>query len=305
MEAMLMQQTAASRPATRRSLGTAALAGNRLGVVRLAGTARCANWGVRARPGQVRAQQLVAEERSEIGGEESVHGDEDAALAMRLFVGLPTDVVSADGAAVNRPRAIRAGLRALKLLGVHGVELPVSWAVVQPGSDEQFEWTGYLAVAGMVRDAGLSLRISLLTHSRGLTLPDTAADADTNSVDDPVTTVSDACNMNTESVADTVYDAGTTLLDTVADAEVDTTVPGWFADAVASDPDVLFTDRSGNRRKGCLSFAVDELPVLVGKSPLQTYEAFYRSFADAFHDFLGSTITVKTEHNIFSIWATT
>ncbi|XP_047088430.1 inactive beta-amylase 9-like [Lolium rigidum] len=205
---------------------------------------------------------------------------------MRLFVGLPADVVSCDGAAVSRPRAIKAGLRALKLLGVDGVELPVSWAVVQPGSEERFEWTGYLAVAGLVRDAGLSLRVSLLTHGRGATLPDEVVDASAEPVPDPVTTASDtvagAHTTNTESIAD----SGTTLRDTA--------LPGWVADALAADPDILFTDRSGNRRKECLSFAVDDLPVLAGKSPLQAYEAFFRSFADAFLDFLGSTVTDVT-----------
>uniref|UniRef100_A0ACD5WXR2 Uncharacterized protein n=1 Tax=Avena sativa TaxID=4498 RepID=A0ACD5WXR2_AVESA len=297
MEAMLMQQTAAAAaagPARRRCIGeTAALAGNRLGVVRLAGMARCANWGVRARPGLARAQ-LAAEQRTEVAGEE-LRDDDDETRAMRLFVGLPADVISTDGSKVNRPRAIRVGLRALKLLGVDGVELPVSWAIVQPGSDEQFEWTGYLAVADMVRDAGLSLRVSLLTHGHGATLPDTVADAGT------VTAVADAGNANTESVSDhgttvpdTVADAGTTLLDTVADAEADTTLPGWVADAHAADPDILFTDRSENHRKECLSFAVDELPVLDGKSPIEAYEAFFRTFADAFQDFLGSTITDVT-----------
>ncbi|XP_047084383.1 inactive beta-amylase 9-like [Lolium rigidum] len=241
MEAVLMQQTAAAGPATRRCVGKITLAGHGLGAVRLAGTTRCAaSWGVRARPGLAiaRAQLVAEEQRTEVAGE----ADDDA-RAMRLFVGLPADVISCNGAAVSRPRAIRAGLRALKLLGVEGVELPVSWAVVQPGSEEKFEWTGYLAVAGMVRDAGLSLRVSLLTHGRGATLP---------------------------------------------------ALPGWVVDALAADPDILFADRSGNRRKECLSFAVDDLPLLAGKSPIQAYEAFFRSFADAFQDFLGSTITDVT-----------
>ncbi|KAM0840242.1 hypothetical protein ACQ4PT_059844 [Festuca glaucescens] len=285
METVLMQQTAAAvGPARRRCVGKMALAGNRWQVVRLAGTARCAaSWGVRARPGLARAQ-LVAEQRTEIAGE-SV---DDDARAMRLFVGLPADVVSSDGNAVSRPRAIRAGLRALKLLGVHGVELPVSWAIVQPGSAEQFDWTGYLAVAGMVRDAGLSLRVSLLTHGRGATLPDKVSDDGTDSIADAGTLVQN-----------TVDNAGTPLLDAVADAEADTALPGWVADALVADHDILFTDRSGNRRKECLSFAVDELPVLAGKSPLQACEAFFRSFADAFQDFLGSTLTVRQNITCF------
>lgn len=67
-----------------------------------------------------------------------------------------------------------------------------------------------------------------------------------------------------------------------------------MADAAAADPNVLFTDRSGHLREGCLSFAVDELPVLLGESPLEAYEAFFRSFADEFNDILESTITDVT-----------
>ena len=169
------------------------------------------------------------------GGERAAEG-EGMDTAVRLFVGLPADAVVSDGRGVGRPRAVSAALRALKLLGVDGVELPVSWAVAQPGPGGWFEWVGYRGVAVMVRDAGLDLRVSLRTDGDAL--------------------------------------------------------PGWVADAAAADPDVLFTDRSGHRRVGCLSFAVDELPVLVGKSPLQAYEAFFRSFAVAFDDFFDSTITV-------------
>lgn len=222
-------QQAAALPARRRFVGEAAVRRSQLGVVRF-GMARRANGPVlRARPGPARAH-LAVERGKEATGRE-VDGGDDAG-AVRLFVGLPVDVVS-EGHAVNRAKAISAGLRALKLLGVDGVELPVSWAVVQPGSGDRFEWVGYLAVADMVRDAGLSLRVSLHTHGSAL--------------------------------------------------------PVWVA-----DPDILFTDRSGNRREGCLSFAVDELPVLAGRSPLEAYEAFFRSFADAFQDFLGTTITDVT-----------
>ncbi|KAM0947704.1 putative beta-amylase [Dioscorea sansibarensis] len=78
----------------------------------------------------------------------------------RLFVGLPIDSVS-DCETVNHGKAIAAGLKALKLLGADGVDLPVHWAPVQPDSLDRFDWTAYLALAQMVRDAGLHLRVSL------------------------------------------------------------------------------------------------------------------------------------------------
>uniref|UniRef100_A0A0D9VU07 Beta-amylase n=1 Tax=Leersia perrieri TaxID=77586 RepID=A0A0D9VU07_9ORYZ len=233
MEAVLMQQAAVAAPAARRRCAAgedAAVRGRGSpGLVRLGFLPRrrwCSGRAVRVHLAPARAH-LAVDRSSEAAAAVEDFNDE---AAVRLFVGLPTDVVCSDG--VNRAKAVSAGLRALKLLGVDGVELLVSWAVAQPNSGDGFEWAGYLAVAGMVRDAGLCLRVSLDTHA----------------------------------------------------------LPAW----AAADPEILLADRSGNRRDGCLSFAVDELPVLAGKSPLQAYEAFYRGFADAFRDFFGSTITDVT-----------
>ncbi|TKW03981.1 hypothetical protein SEVIR_7G078800v4 [Setaria viridis] len=89
----------------------------------------------------------------EAAGKGLVVEEEDA---VRLFVGLPADVVVSDSRGVCRPRAILVALRVLKLLGVDGVELPVSWAAVQPGPGGWFEWAGYLAVASMVGPASRS-----------------------------------------------------------------------------------------------------------------------------------------------------
>ncbi|KAJ0977671.1 hypothetical protein J5N97_013145 [Dioscorea zingiberensis] len=158
---------------------------------------------------------------------------------VRLFVGLPLDSVS-ECSVVNHSKAIAAGLRALKLLGADGVELPVFWGVVQPESLDRFDWTGYLTLAHMVRDAGLLLRVSL--HPYAHTFPGFP-------------------------------------------------IPQWLESVSDSDPDLLFTDRSGRRRHGCLSFSVDELPVLSGKTPLQALETFFASFRDSFADLFGSVIT--------------
>ncbi|CAL9748592.1 unnamed protein product [Musa acuminata subsp. burmannicoides] len=152
---------------------------------------------------------------------------------VRLYVGLPLDAVS-DCNAVNHGKAIAAGLRALALLGVHGVDLPVFWGVAAAG-----DWTSYLALAAMARDVGLRLRVSLHLHAqRRPRLP----------------------------------------------------LPESVSRAAASNPDLLFSDRSGRRHPDCLSFAVDDLPVLDGKTPMEVYEEFYQSFRFAFSDFFGATI---------------
>ncbi|CAL5071281.1 unnamed protein product [Urochloa decumbens] len=180
------------------------------------------------------------------GGEhsgKSHHEVGDLVPPARLFVGLPIDSVT-DGASVNSAAAVAAGIRAVRLLGADGVELPVFWSVAQPESPDRFSWAGYKAVADMVRAEGLSLRVSLRAHGTpGAGVP---------------------------------------------------TLPSWVTGVAADDPDIFFTDRSGGRHDGCLSFAIDELPVLHGKSPLQLYDAFFRGFAAAFDDFFDSTITDVT-----------
>ena len=76
---------------------------------------------------------------------------------VRLFVGLPLDAVSYDCKSINHARAIAAGLKALKLLGVEGVELPIWWGIVEKDAMGQYDWSGYLAIAEMVQKVKLVL----------------------------------------------------------------------------------------------------------------------------------------------------
>lgn len=83
---------------------------------------------------------------------------------VRLYVGLPLDAVS-DCNTINHERAITAGLKALKLLGVDGVELPIWWGIAEKEAMGKYEWSGYLKLAEMVQKAGLKLHISLCFHA--------------------------------------------------------------------------------------------------------------------------------------------
>ncbi|XP_068659852.1 inactive beta-amylase 9-like [Aristolochia californica] len=83
---------------------------------------------------------------------------------VRLFVGLPIDSVS-DCNNLNHTKAIAAGLKALKLLGVEGVELPVWWGIAEKETQGEYDWSSYLALAQMIRSAGLKLRVSLCFHA--------------------------------------------------------------------------------------------------------------------------------------------
>ncbi|XP_014518782.1 inactive beta-amylase 9 [Vigna radiata var. radiata] len=159
---------------------------------------------------------------------------------VRLFVGLPLDAVSYDCNSINHARAIAAGLKALKLLGVEGVELPIWWGIVEKETMGEYDWSGYLAIAEMVQKVGLNLHVSLCFHgSKKPNIP----------------------------------------------------LPKWVSQIGESQPNIFFTDKSGQHYKECLSLAVDNLPVLDGKTPVQVYQAFCESFKSSFSPFLGSTIT--------------
>ncbi|GLT61071.1 hypothetical protein SLA2020_338030 [Shorea laevis] len=158
---------------------------------------------------------------------------------VRLFVGLPLDAVS-ECNAVNHAKAIAAGLKALKLLGVEGVELPVWWGIVEKDAMGKYEWSGYLALAEMVQEVGLKLHVSLCFH---------------------------------------------------ASKQTKISLPDWVSRIGESQPGIFFTDRAGQQYKECLSLAVDDLPVLDGKTPIQAYHEFCESFKSSFSPFMGSTIT--------------
>ncbi|XP_062176191.1 inactive beta-amylase 9 [Alnus glutinosa] len=158
---------------------------------------------------------------------------------VRLFVGLPLDAVS-DCNAVNHAKAIAVGLKALKLLGVEGVELPVWWGIVEKEAMGKYNWSGYLALAEMVQKVGLKLHVSLCFH---------------------------------------------------ASKQTKISLPDWVSRIGESQPGIFFTDRAGQHYKECLSLAVDDLPVLDGKTPIQVYHEFCENFKSSFSPFMGSTIT--------------
>lgn len=156
-------------------------------------------------------------------------------------MGLPLDTVSHDCNSINHSKAIAAGLKALKLLGVEGVELPIWWGIVEKEAMGKYDWSGYLAIAEMIQKVGLKLHVSLCFHgSKKPNIP----------------------------------------------------LPKWVSEIGESQPSIFFTDRSGQGYKECLSLAVDNLPVLNGKTPVQVYQSFCESFKSKFSPFMKSTITV-------------
>ncbi|KAJ0243813.1 Inactive beta-amylase 9 [Hirschfeldia incana] len=198
-------------------------------------SSKCKDIKIQSSPRSVKCEAIVSDQASFPKPTPNSRSLE----SVKLFVGLPLDTVS-NCNNVNHLKAITAGLKALKLLGVEGIELPIFWGVVEKEAPGKYDWSGYLAVAEIVKKVGLKLHASLSFH--GSKHPEIS-------------------------------------------------LPDWVAKIGEAKPEIYFTDRYGKQYKDCLSFGVDDVPVLDGKTPMKVYGSFCESFKDVFSDYMGSTIT--------------
>lgn len=67
-------------------------------------------------------------------------------------------------------------------------------------------------------------------------------------------------------------------------------LPPWVLEEVSADQDIVYTDRSGRRNPEYISLGCDTLPVLKGRTPVQVYSDYMRSFRDRFSGHLGTVI---------------
>ncbi|KAG1335000.1 Beta-amylase 2, chloroplastic [Cocos nucifera] len=68
-------------------------------------------------------------------------------------------------------------------------------------------------------------------------------------------------------------------------------LPQWVLEEMDKEPDLAYSDKFGRRSKEYISLGCDVLPVLKGRSPIQAYSDFMRSFRDTFREFLGVIVT--------------
>ncbi|KAG8382458.1 hypothetical protein BUALT_Bualt05G0079300 [Buddleja alternifolia] len=67
-------------------------------------------------------------------------------------------------------------------------------------------------------------------------------------------------------------------------------LPPWVLEEISKNPDLVYTDRSGRRNPEYISLGCDSLPVLRGRTPVQVYSDYMRSFRERFKEYLGDVI---------------
>ncbi|KAJ3693035.1 hypothetical protein LUZ60_012130 [Juncus effusus] len=77
--------------------------------------------------------------------------------------------------------------------------------------------------------------------------------------------------------------------------DIEIPLPSWIAEIGKSNPDIYFTDKSGNRNPECLSWGVDKERVLKGRTALEVYFDFMRSFRVEFDEFFEDGIISEIE----------
>jgi beta-amylase len=70
-------------------------------------------------------------------------------------------------------------------------------------------------------------------------------------------------------------------------------LPKWVVEEIDCDKDLAYTDKLGRRNYEYISLGCDNLPVLKGRTPVQCYADYMRSFKESFKDLLGETIVVS------------
>lgn len=82
------------------------------------------------------------------------------------------------------------------------------------------------------------------------------------------------------------------LIDVGCSDDCSIPLPPWVLEEISSNPDIVYTNRSGRRNPEYISLGCDALPVLKGRTPIQVYADYMRSFRDRFQDYLGNVIAV-------------
>ncbi|KAK1304892.1 Beta-amylase [Acorus calamus] len=72
-------------------------------------------------------------------------------------------------------------------------------------------------------------------------------------------------------------------------------IPGWARDVAESDPNIFYTNREGTRNPEYLSLGVDNLRLFSGRSAIEIYSDFMRSFRENMKEFLDAGLITDIE----------
>ncbi|XP_020552316.1 beta-amylase 2, chloroplastic isoform X1 [Sesamum indicum] len=72
-------------------------------------------------------------------------------------------------------------------------------------------------------------------------------------------------------------------------------LPQWVIEIGTTDPDIFFTDKEGRRNQECLTWGIDKERVLSGRSGIEVYYEYMRSFCVEFEEFFRDGVITEIE----------
>ncbi|RZB83633.1 beta-amylase-like [Glycine soja] len=72
-------------------------------------------------------------------------------------------------------------------------------------------------------------------------------------------------------------------------------LPKWVLEIGELDPNIFYTNNKGIRNKECISLGVDNQPLFHGRTPIELYTDYMRSFRENMKDFLESELMIDIE----------
>lgn len=72
-------------------------------------------------------------------------------------------------------------------------------------------------------------------------------------------------------------------------------IPQWVRDVGETDPDIFYTNRAGNRNIEYLTIGVDNQPLFGGRTAIQMYSDYMKSFKETMADFLEAELFTDIE----------
>ncbi|XP_038703151.1 beta-amylase-like [Tripterygium wilfordii] len=76
---------------------------------------------------------------------------------------------------------------------------------------------------------------------------------------------------------------------------VNVPLPQWVLEVGETNPDIFYTDREGNRNKEYLTIGVDNQPLFGGRTAVEIYSDFMKSFRENMSDFLEAGAIIDIE----------
>ncbi|WCJ37696.1 Beta-amylase [Euphorbia peplus] len=72
-------------------------------------------------------------------------------------------------------------------------------------------------------------------------------------------------------------------------------IPQWVTKVADSNPDIFYTDRQGNRNNEYLSIGVDHQPLFAGRTAIQMYSDYMKSFRENMEDLIKAGVIIDIE----------